>query len=1269
MKNSLLLLFVTSFGFFSLNYADSDFPGYEDITYDLNDAYEQESDDNNQASVEISNFSTLNLWGRSLNFENSNKSDLSEAFTDWADRVKVSMGITPRDATSISTRKELYALRKFLSKFVNYEQSDKNHAEAKKLNRRYNYFLHLERLADKLNKKGWSSQFMTVNQVMKLHSQSWSSKTNRTDDILNVRDILHALYSSIEQLGGSVKAPFLDRFRTKIYQLVSIAIRVQSKSSSDEKAQYLLQEWEKLRTSEKPSKVLDFPWSEIANNQFGLGRFKTAISYAMTLANYFQLTYRQFFSVETMMWFGENAQMLSALDQLYSVRGEISLLEIENSYTADKGRLTITELVRFTRNQPQFRELARVLYTRYLDSLSEQSVIKEQVIAMRDKVLKIRSMQRIEQLIADKNEHEIKEVLDNFEQRTDIAKLLSPLLMIENTDGVDFTDIQKNEFFTNTGLQYSKIIQTGGDRDKLIRVVRETFPQRSSDPEFVKDVLQKVSDEIQRQTNTEATLGLLETARYRHIVTQVIQEPGATELFEVREGTLVVKTIVLKAIREGDSSGLVDLAFDKFNNEFIDTEKKLEGADVLSVKLNKEYHRIEFLEQELKLLGQRVSATESEGVSEKIKSWQNQLRAEQSKVRNNLRDLESLGNKFDLLRSRLAQLIGAKSQLILTDTNYLNTVLQSYLKRLLSNGRNFQTSIKAVINLLAELKEKSNEIKNLADSISASRNEVRKIALKIDIMGDSLSEKLPLLKERRALLEERHSLIYRKVSYLSVEEQNHIDQNASMTAEFDENVANQYASKYLIGFIRKGDTQNTVVENIRFHSFGGSSISFDLTLMNTQVSEDWEKVERRQTISLKVSPKVVKSEPDNFDFEIQSLVLRKEGEDPVELKTGLKLVLESTLDLLNLLVKALNDTPYRKLKFKYFPHLETIRVINGLPIFESFPNFKVDFIKLLNKKIYIYGDVSGERLGSLVGKGLVMTKGKKIQVDREDSKSKEDFKRMESQGSFVVGQAKIRINEKLINDFYKGMRRAVISEKSSGTHDFMFFEGLQKAEIYFEENDEVNMLFKGDFRTISKSTRRFYSLINGIASPYLGLKEGLARAGSGLLRFVTFGKVNVEVDPKNYRSPSGEFAIFLAGQSKYQQETLNVNFDTVSLYDPVHMGALQPYLGTAKVIMTVTRAVGWLYKQLVKMIDAIPGLNVQTPKNRLDHMLLTWLVANLAYQIDSKVQDLNIEVKSFKSFELELNDFELVEGVETKVAEIKIFDQTMEITSTAKSQL
>ena len=184
----------------------------------------------------------LILWGKVLYLEDHQGSDALESFNDWAATVKVSMGITPRDAASISTRKEMYALRKFLSKFVSYKKPDDDSSEAKQLKRKYKYYLHLEDLAEKLNKRGLSSQYLTVNQLMELHSRGWDKK-NTSDDTLNVRDILFALEQSIDQLGGSSQAPFLVRIRRKFHQIIEYAIRANAESSNDQNKSYLLEKW------------------------------------------------------------------------------------------------------------------------------------------------------------------------------------------------------------------------------------------------------------------------------------------------------------------------------------------------------------------------------------------------------------------------------------------------------------------------------------------------------------------------------------------------------------------------------------------------------------------------------------------------------------------------------------------------------------------------------------------------------------------------------------------------------------------------------------------------------------------------------------------------------------------------------------------------------------------------------------------------------------------------------------------------------------------
>ena len=71
-------------------------------------------------------------------------------------------------------------------------------------------------------------------------------------------------------------------------------------------------------------------------------------------------------------------------------------------------------------------------------------------------------------------------------------------------------------------------------------------------------------------------------------------------------------------------------------------------------------------------------------------------------------------------------------------------------------------------------------------------------------MKEAIKSELPELIKNREILEERHALIYKRVSYLTQDEEDRIKKQASMSAEFDEDVANQYASRYLIGFLRIG---------------------------------------------------------------------------------------------------------------------------------------------------------------------------------------------------------------------------------------------------------------------------------------------------------------------------------------------------------------------------------------------------------------------------------------------------------------------------------
>ena len=104
---------------------------------------------------------------------------------------------------------------------------------------------------------------------------------------------------------------------------------------------------------------------------------------------------------------------------------------------------------------------------------------------MRNKVLNVRKVPRIESLIAKLNQQEVEKVIDDFEQRVDFSSLIKPLLVISTTDGVSVSDDYKLQFLNHTGLNYDHVIQTRGDQAELLQLIRKTYPQRTSNPDFI----------------------------------------------------------------------------------------------------------------------------------------------------------------------------------------------------------------------------------------------------------------------------------------------------------------------------------------------------------------------------------------------------------------------------------------------------------------------------------------------------------------------------------------------------------------------------------------------------------------------------------------------------------------------------------------------------------------------------------------------------------------------------------------------------------------
>lgn len=1199
-------------------------------------------------------------------------SEAQQKFSDWANRVKISTGIAPRDAINLSNKAEMYALRKLMSRFVSYEKPTEDTPQKQTLKRKYKYYKSLQRLAGKLNNRGWSSQHVTVKQLVDLRVKGFGDGQSDQEDTLNIRDMLFYLQDQIDQLGGSSKTPFLNRIRSKVILVAEQALRAQARNKND---LYILDQWNLVKTAKKSRQILDFPWTKIASRQPGMGHFGNAFEYAMSVPNYMQLTYRKYFSVETIFWFASNSKMLAKLDRLETIRDEVDFAEQELKISDSKGRITINELIRFTRRSPKFRELSKFMYERYIDVLNQQALIKNDVKLLKVKVNEISSNPLIVSIVERRGVEEVKAVFEEFRDGPDLAEKLAPLIRIQSVEGVDILQAQKTDFFNKTGLSLEKVVDTRGDKNKLESLIRRTFPNKAYDADFMRNKTVQLVEEIDQQRIRDSTSKTLEKAEDRNIANQVLNNVESSQFFEMKQGRLVLKGAAIEEVQRGGTGQTVEAANGAFNSILSSTQKSLDEAEDLSRNLQQSIDQITFLQTEINNGQTSSDLTSSTEITKQISLWKEELQTENQKVQNKIESLHSHKSRFESARLKLASMLGLRASELQNNKEMLNESIQIYLKKMATQAEDPSMIASSLFRVLETIKESSNAIQEIATEILERKERISQIQAKLSEYIEQLETELPKSKQQRKLMEERHQQIYQQNAYYSEQEKYRILKYASMTAEFDENFANQYAGKYLAGFIKQGDTKDNFIENVKFHSFSEGSISFDLTLVNISENDNWETVTNRKILTLVVRPLVVKSQKNNFDFEIISLRIAEDGAPSQELSTEFQLILDSTVKLLNNVVESLNDTPYEKLRFKYFSHLNILRVANSIPIFESFPNFNIDLIELHSSKVVLYGDVSGSNLGQYVASVLNSASSTATNtvstVEVERTSDSTQYRKLAKESSSLIGSASIKVNQILINDFYRGLRKGIISVKSENTksNDMeRFFEGLEDAKIEFKSDRQVNLFLKGDFEKISSETRAFYSVAKGISQPYLGLKKILAQAGSSMLNFVTFGKLKVAVDPSKYRSLSGKFAIYLSGNSSYKDNKLQLDFDTANLYDPINIGALQPYVGTAKVVLSVTKVVGALYSKLLGLIDKLPGVNFEVSDDRLDHALLTWVAGTLAKHVDNGQNDISISLRNYNAYDVEFNNIELIDGVSTSFSSIDVIPEFLEIRSQTVSE-
>ncbi|MCJ8346617.1 hypothetical protein MJH12_13825, partial [bacterium] len=93
------------------------------------------------------------------------------------------------------------------------------------------------------------------------------------------------------------------------------------------------------------------------------------------------------------------------------------------------------------------------------------------------------------------------------------------------------------------------------------------------------------------------------------------------------------------------------------------------------------------------------------------------------------------------------------------------------------------------------------------------------------------------------------------------------------------------------------------------------------------------------------------------------------------------------------------------------------------------------------------------------------------------------------------------------------------------------------------------------------------------------------------------------------------------------------------------------------------RFAGDFKNDLLKALNFIPGVNFKIKDGNLDELLLGLLAGNIISQINDKVQDIHMDVRSYDHYTLAFKYFSLVDGHKAKIEKIEISKGFFEIHS------
>ena len=814
----------------------------------------------------------------------------------------------------------------------------------------------------------------------------------------------------------------------------------------------------------------------------------------------------------------------------------------------------------------------------------------------------------------------------------------------------------------------SDLAATGGDREKLRILVQKSIPA-GENPEGANARVQAIHSAARKLSRSGALDDAVESARDQKVENSLEKSP----YFTVKNGRLVLNGAIFQKLEKGVDAQQVDKAYKSFKIELSDTQSRLANLKSLSQELQGSINDIEFLTKDLSSMGVHLENNSQDSYANEARDIGLQMDALTRESREAIKNLENLEEKFEHARDRLATVLQISSKELEGSAQDLTAKIVAHLGRSAFDDQKLAGDLDETLGLLSEINEAAIEVQKLSDTIATNRKGLSKLSKRLlDRIQLALKGK-DFSAEHAANLKKMHADLYPRVHYLNESEREEVQALAPMAAHIDSAMANAFASKYLSGFIRKSNQSKNRVESVNFTHIDEEVLRVEVILAYVEMSPDFSETEVRKRISLDLVPKVVKTENDHFDFIIRSLSLARDGSEKVELKTEFGIILESTMSLLNQLVEQLNDTPYAQLRFDYYPHLSLLRVKNGIPIFSSFPNFKISDIELEEGKIHLFGGVPGEELGQFIGKSLGGGSSSKVNsIDDRSSEptNPEDFEKTGEQEALPQGDVAVRISQKLINDFYGGFRSGFLSHHEQDVNNtslegrvVSLFRGLEEFNMDYLPEGEVNAYLRGDLKEISKETADFFQQAVTIIAPFQGFRKGLKQGASHVIRFITFGKVEIEVNPDDYKVPSGEFAITLEGNSRFVDPALEMNFANLSLYDPVHHGALQPYIKLVKVAASVARVTGKVRDGLKSVVNLLPGVEMEIKGDNLDEVIFSYIAKMLVSQTNQNISGVKITPTSYKNYSLQFQEYQLIDGVTADIVGVEIIDNNLLIES------